>query len=336
MDAIYREPTVFPRNPPNSDRRWLIRRSKPNLPPYITRSITWVAQEANRWYNLALHNASDNTIDNFPVEFIQGHWYTLIRLPTIPDKYYIYDDGILEHRQFETGFPLRDDHYHPDYEPFCITLTPAVSPQVLPSIPEQTEGAGPSNVPHTPSVWLADLHTPRESQPAESSKEGDDAEEADSEGSPEHPHTSEEADPSTYHSQVPEDTNSSQHLQKYNKLKKNRSNLILTLLQLATYLQTSKYFHQTDPPQFLAPPGLQVVPMPSAAGAQAQAAQPPAPPANGKWNGTPPEIFTGDWSKSNKFLWEFWLYRMLNKENETMIFPYKWAALALVEAQHVN
>ena len=31
-----------------------------------------------------------------------------------------------------------------------------------------------------------------------------------------------------------------------------------------------------------------------AAGAQAQAAQPPAPPANGKWNGTLPEIFTGD------------------------------------------
>ena len=49
-------------------------------------------------------------------------------------------------------FPLRDNPYHPDYELFHITLTPAVSPQVLPLIPEQTEGEGPSNIPHTPSV----------------------------------------------------------------------------------------------------------------------------------------------------------------------------------------
>ena len=152
MDVICREPTVFLRNPPDSDRRRLIRRSEPNLPPHLTRSITWVAQEANRGYNLALHNAADGTTHNFPVEFIEGHWYTLIRHPTVPDEYYIYNNGILAHGQFGTGFPLRDDPYHPDYEPFHITLTPAVSPQVLPSIPEQTEGAGPSNVPCTPSV----------------------------------------------------------------------------------------------------------------------------------------------------------------------------------------
>ena len=66
---------------------------------------------------------------------------------------------------------------------------------------------------------------------------------------------------------------------------------------------------------------------PPAAGAQA--AQQPTPPANGKWNGTPPKIFTGDQGKSDKFLQEFWLYRMLNEENETMISPYKQAALAL-------
>ena len=152
MDTIHREPTVFPRNPPDSDRRRLIRRSELNLPPHITRSITWVTQEANRGYNLALHNAVDNTVHNFPVEFIQGHWYTLIRHPTIPDEYYIYNDGILAHGQFRTGYTLRDDPYHPDYKPFCITLTPAVSPQALPPIPEQTEGAGPSNIPHTCSV----------------------------------------------------------------------------------------------------------------------------------------------------------------------------------------
>ena len=195
MDVICREPTVFPRNPPDSDRRRLIRRTEPNLPPHITRSITWVTQETNRGYNLALHNSTDNTVNNFPVEFIQGHWYTLIRHPTIPDKYYVYNNSILEHRQFGTRFPLKDDPYHPDYKPFCITLTPAVSPQVLPSIPKQTEGAGPFNIPHTPSVWSEDLHTPRESQQAESSEKRDATEEADSEGSPEHPYTPEEADP---------------------------------------------------------------------------------------------------------------------------------------------
>ena len=152
MNVIHREQIVFPRNPPDSDRRRLIRRSEPNLPPHIIRSITWVAQEANRGYNLALHNARDSTTHNLPVEFIEGHWYTLIRHPTIPSEYYAYNDGILAHRQCGTGFPLRDNLYYPDYEPFCITLTPAVSPQVLPSIFKQTKGAGPSNIPCTPSV----------------------------------------------------------------------------------------------------------------------------------------------------------------------------------------
>ena len=41
------------------------------------------------------------------------------------------------------------------------------------------------------------------------------------------------------------DMNNLQHLQKYNKSKKNLINLILTLSQLTTYLQSSKYFHQT-------------------------------------------------------------------------------------------
>ena len=54
------------------------------------------------------------------------------------------------------------------------------------------------------------------------------------------------------------------------------------------------------------PPPQQPAPQPLAGGlppaAWAQAAQQPAPPANGKWNGTPPKIFTGDQSKSDKFL----------------------------------
>ena len=50
------------------------------------------------------------------------------------------------------------------------------------------------------SVPIVHHVTPRESQLAESSKEGDTSEEeANSEGSPKHPHTPEEADPSTYH-----------------------------------------------------------------------------------------------------------------------------------------
>ena len=87
--------------------------------------------------------------------------------------------------------------------------------------------------------------------------------------------------------------------------------------------------HQQQQP----PPSQQPAPQPLAGGlppaAGAQAAQQPAPQANGKWNGTPPEIFTRDWSKSDKFLWEFRLYRMLNEENEIMISPYKWATLTL-------
>ena len=262
------------------------------------------------------------------MEFIQGHWYTLIRHPSIPDEYYIYENSILEHGQFGTGFPLRDNPYHPDYKPFCITLTPAVSPQVLPSIPEQTEGAGPFNVPCTPSVQSADLHTPRESQPAESSEEGDAAEEADSEGSPEHPHTPEEADPPTYHPQVSEGHEQLTAPPEVQQIKEELEQLNINVIT-AHHLPPILQVLPPDPPQFLAPPTTQVVPIfmaniqqqqqppppqqpapqPPAEGpplaAEAQAAQQPAPLANGKWNGTPPEIFTGDQSKSNKFLQEF-------------------------------
>ena len=161
MDTVCREPVIFLRNPLDSERRWILRRTEPNLPSHIIRSVTWVAQEANRGYNLALYNTIDNTVLNFPVEFFNRHWYTLVRNPTILEEYYIFNDDILEHGQFRTRFPLRDNPYHPDYKPFHITLTPAVTTQALPSIPEQTKGAGPSNVPCTPSVWSADLHTPR-------------------------------------------------------------------------------------------------------------------------------------------------------------------------------
>ena len=109
MDTVHREPVIFPRNPPDSKRRQILRRTKPNLPSHITRSVTWVAQEANRGYNLALYNATDDTICNFPVEFFNRHWYTLVRHSSIPDKYYIFNDNIIEHRQLGTGFPLRDD-----------------------------------------------------------------------------------------------------------------------------------------------------------------------------------------------------------------------------------
>ena len=43
------------------------------------------------------------------------------------------------------------------------------------------------------------------------------------------------------------DTNNLHHLQKYNNLKKNLSNLISTLSQLTTYHQSSKYFHWIHP-----------------------------------------------------------------------------------------
>ena len=196
-NCLFKKPSKFWKKT-DSQKDW----TKPT--PHITGSITWVTQEANRGYNLTLYIAVEEATHNFPVEFIQGHWYTLVRHPSILGEYYIFNDNIIEHRQFGTGFPLRDNLYHPDYKPFHITLTLAVTTQVLLSISEQTKGAGPSNVPHTPNIQSADLHTPRESQPAESSEEGgDSAEEADSEGSPEPPHTPEEADPPTYHPQVP-------------------------------------------------------------------------------------------------------------------------------------
>ena len=219
-----------------------------------------VTQEGNRGYNLALYNATDNTVCNFPVEFFQGHWYTLVKHISIPDEYYIFNDDIIEHGQFRTRFPLKDNPYHPDYEPFCITLTPAVTTQGLPSIPEQTKGAGPSNIPCTPSVWSADLHTPRESQPADSSEEGDKADtEQCSTGSPEHPYTPEEADPPTYHPQVPEGHEQlapPPEVQQLEELEQLNINVIA-----AHHLPPILQVLPPDPPQFLAPPAPQVVPI---------------------------------------------------------------------------
>ena len=37
--------------------------------------------------------------------------------------------------------------------------------------------------------------------------------------------------------------------------------------------------------------------------------------------GNPPTIFTGDWSKSDDFLWEFKIYRMANSQNNSMLIP---------------
>ena len=74
------------------------------------------------------------------------------------------------------------------------------------------------------------------------------------------------------------DTNNLQHLQKYSNSKKNLSNIILTLSQLTTYPQSSKYFHQIHP-QFLAPPAPQVVPIFMANIQQQQQPPPPQQPA---------------------------------------------------------
>ena len=278
-DTVCREPFIFPRNPLDSQRRQILRRTELNLPPHITRSITWIAQEANRGYNLTLHNATDNTIHNFPVEFFQGHWYTLVKSPVDPDEYYIFDDNIVEHRQFGTGFPLRGNPYHPDYKPFHITLTPAVTTQGLPSIPEQTKGAGPSNVPHTPSVQSADLHTPRESQPADSSEEGDEADaEQSSKGSPEHPHTPEEADPPTYHPQVPEGHKQLAAPPEVQQLEEELEQLNINVIA-AHHLPPILQVLPPDPPQFLAPPAPQIVPIFMANVQQQQQPPPPQQPA---------------------------------------------------------
>ena len=170
-----------------------------------------------------------------------------------------------------------------------------------------------------------DLHTPRESHHTESSEKGDTAEEANSEGSPEHPHTSEEADPPTYHPQVPEGHKQLAAPPEVQQIEEELEQLNINIIA-AHHLPPILQVLPPDPPQFLAPPAPQGVHIfmanvqpqqqqlqqqqppppqqpaqqppaggpPPAEGAQAQAAQPPPPPANGKWNGTPPETFTGD------------------------------------------
>ena len=107
----------------------------------------------------------------------------------------------------------------------------------------------------------ADLHTPRESQPAESSKEGDDpAEEADSEGSPEHPHTLEEADLPTYHLQVPEGHKQLAAPPEVQQLEEELEQLIINIIT-AHHLLPILQVLPPDLPQFLAPPAHQVVPV---------------------------------------------------------------------------
>ena len=155
----------------------------------------------------------------------------------IPDEYYVYDDGILAHGQFGTRFPLRDDPYHPDYEPFWIMLTPAVFPQALPPIPEQTEGAGPSNVPCT-------LENPNKQNPPKKEM----LQKKQTVKDPLSTLTLQKKQTHLYiiHKSQ-KDMNSSQHLQKYNRSRKSLSNLILMLSQLTTFHQSSKYFHWTHP-----------------------------------------------------------------------------------------
>src|SRR6266852_2507035 len=91
---------------------------------------------------------------------------------------------------------------------------------------------------------------------------------------------------------------------------------------LASPVQAPVYF----PPLFPQPvPPAQPLPNPSAMAA-APAAQAPV---MGKLAGEKPDIFTGDWSKSNTFLHQFNLYRGMNKNHETMTSPYFHTMCAL-------
>ena len=105
-----------------------------------------------------------------------------------------------------------------------------------------------------------DLHTPRESQQAESFKEGDTAEEANSEGSPEHPHTPEEEDLATYHPQVPEGHKQLEAPPEVQQIKEELEQLNINIIA-AHHLPPILQVLPPDPPQFLAPPAPQVVPI---------------------------------------------------------------------------
>src|SRR5712691_4496638 len=91
----------------------------------------------------------------------------------------------------------------------------------------------------------------------------------------------------------------------------------------ASPVQASVYF----PPLFPQPvPPAQPPPNPPAMAA-APAAQAPV---TGKLAGEKPDIFTGDWSKSDTFLHQFNLYRGMNENHKTMTSPYFRTMCALL------
>src|SRR5580692_4610746 len=341
-DDFRREPVVFPRRFEGSIQRRVLRRTEPNLPQHLLgQSINWVIQGPSRGYNLAQQHPNTSQITNCPVEFFEGHWYSLVR-SNKTGECFAFDEDRIPHRAKGTGAPLNQhDPYHPDYKPF--RFTPTTFAQDLPGAFDL--GPVETQLPQTPGPQATNLHSPRESQHKSSDEEGEGKQTA-SEGSPEPPHTPEEADTPTYHTQVP-----AEHAQLevapepvVDELQQGIDNLNLQVEELIDVVAT----HQLPQIQVIPPdPDAhlavlpQIIPLfmaniqPQQQPAQQQAApamaqqQPQATPAaphqNGKWNGTEPTIFMGDRSQSDKFLKEFKLYKLLNEANESMAVPYKRA-----------
>src|SRR5580704_6947431 len=331
-DDFSREPVVFPRRFADSIQRRVLRRTEPNLPPHLLgQSITWVIQGPNRGYNLAQQHPHTSQITNCPVEFFDGHWYALLR-SNETGEYFAFDEDRIPHGAEGTGAPLNQhDPYHPNYEPFHFT--PTTFAQDLPGAFDL--GPVETAPPQTPGAQATDLHSPRESRHESSEEEGE-GEQTASEGSPEPPHTPEEADPPTYHTEVP-----AEHAQLevapepvVDELQQGIDNLNLQVEELIDVVATHQLpqiqiIPQNPNAHLAALP--QIIPlfMTNIQPQQQQAAPAAAPHQNGKWNGTEPTIFTGDRSQSDKFLKEFKLYKLLNEANESMAIPYKRAALAL-------
>src|SRR5580692_10743042 len=347
-DNFRREPVVFPRRFEDSIQRRVLRKTEPNLPQHLLRqSINWVIQGPNRGYNLAQQHPHTFQITNCPVEFFDGYWYALLR-SNDTGEYFAFDGDRIPHRAEGTGAPLNwHDPYHPNYEPF--RFTPTTFAQDLPGAFDL--GPVETAPPQTPGAQATDLHSPRESRHESSEEEGE-GEQTASEGSPEPPHTPEEADPPTYHTEVP-----AEHAQLevapepvVDELQQGIDNLNLQVEELlnvvAIHPLPQIQVIPPDPNAHLAVPP-QIVPLfmaniqpqqqqpaqqqaaPAMAQKQQQAAPAAAPHQNRKWNGTEPTIFTGNRSQSDKFLKEFKLYKLLNEANESMAIPYKRAALAL-------
>ena len=108
-----------------------------------------------------------------------------------------------------------------------------------------------------PPVYDQQIYTPLENLNQQTPQKETKQMEQSSTGSPEHPHTPEEADTPTYHPQVPEGHKQLAPSPEVQQLKEELVQLDINVIAAHHLLPILQVFPQ-DPPQFLAPPAPQV------------------------------------------------------------------------------